>query len=427
VGLKVNRSFRSRRVLLAVSATAALVLLWVAPSAFAWPSASVTSPHPISVAYNGNDMLMTGGDEANTECTNDVTAWDTNGQPRLFAKLRNRPGCLGSELETYMYTVPQYEPYWPVGTTFAVHGAHIYAIDQSGNWYNFANGPCKDTDIPGITIDTGGNWGHLMFVTCSHSGTVYTVDNAGVARPFADLSQPPVSAHWVEGPAIAPRSFSQPSRLIIPDETTNNIYAFSPWDNTRSVSIMATFQGVEDIDFIPQNLCTYGQTGGAFFSSVPSSTGGEIDKRPPSDFAGYSNAAVLTSEYGQGLGILTGPGSVVPFQYGFDHNRTYEGSTFLTYKAGCGAVTDPHFATSTGLPLATTAASSKLAASTTSRKVGVGQRGVAPLPLYVQARRRQIREAPPRHLRLIGVSQRAKRCARSYVRFSGSRCHHKGG
>jgi hypothetical protein len=317
-----------------------------------------------------------------------------------------------------MYTVPEYEPNWPVGTTYVVHGAHIYAVDRNGNWFNFANGPCADNDIPGVTIDTGGNWGHLMFVTCSASGKVYTVDNGGVPRLFADLSKPPVSAHWLEAPVIAPRSFSQPSRLLIADEATNNIYSFSPWDDSRSVSIMATFNGIEHIDFIPQNLCTLGATGGAFFSAVPSSTGGEIDKRPPADFNGYGGAAVLSSEYGQGLGILTGPGSVIPFQYGYDHSRTYEGSTFMTYKQGCGAVTDWRGYTPTGVPLPQWNPNAKIAP-------GAGT--TFAIPMRVQALRQRIRNAPPRRLTFRANGRRAVACARKYVRFRGYGCYARRG
>jgi hypothetical protein len=410
--LSITSLLSTRRALLLAAAVAVAVAL-SAPAAHAWPSPWVTSPHPIGLAYNGNDILMTGGDEANTECTNDVTAWNSSGQSRLFAKLRDRPGCIGSELETYMYTVPEYEFAWPVGTTYVVHGSHIYAIDRDGNWFNFANGPCKDNDIPGVTIDTGGNWGHLMFVTCSTSGTVWTVDNAGVARLFADLSKPPISAHWVEGPAIAPRSFAQPSRLLITDEATNNIYSFSPWDDTRSPSIMATFPGIEHIDFIPDNICTYGNTGGGFFSAVPSWNGGEIDKRPPADFAGYSNAAVLTSEYGQGLGILTGPGNVIPFQYGYDHSRTYEASTFLTYKQGCGAVTDWRGYTRTGVPLP---------AWNPDAKIQPGAGTTLAMPMKIQAIRHRVRKPPPKRLHFRGVSTRAKQCAKRYVRFSRTAC-----
>jgi hypothetical protein len=231
---------------------------------------------------------------------------------------------------------------------------------------------------------------------------------------FADLSKPPVSAHWLEAPAIAPRSFVQPSRLLVGDEATNNIYSLSPWDDSRSVSIMAQFPGIEDIDFIPQNLCTYGDTNGAYFSAVPSSTGGEIDKRPPSDFAGYGGAAVLTSEYGTGLSILTGPNSVTPFQYGYDHNRTYEGSTFMTYKAGCGAVTDTRGYTATGVPLAQPAWDSRVR----SRK-GLRMRM---LPWRMQALRQKFRKHPPRRLKLRGANRRAQKCARKYERFRGPAC-----
>jgi hypothetical protein len=392
---------------------AALLLALAVPAAYAWPSPWVISPHPISVAYNGQSLLMTGGDEANTECTNDVTAWDMNGQSSLFARLRNRPGCIGSELETYMYTVPEYEPLWPTGTTYAVHGSHIYAIDQNGNWQNFSNGPCNDNDIPGVTIDTGGNWGHLMFVTCSNSAKVFTIDNAGVPRLFLDLSQPPVSAHFLEAPVIAPRGFAQPSRLLITDEATNRIYSISPWDDSRSVSVMATFNGIEHIDFIPQNLCTYGNTGGAFFSAVPSSTGGEIDKRPPADFAGYSNAAVLSSEYGQGLAILTGPDNVIPFQYGYDHNRTYEGSTFMTYKQGCGAVTDWRGYSPTGVPLGTWNPDAKI-------QPGAGTSFAT--PMKTQAIRQRLRKPPPKRLRIVSSGAHATSCARRYVRFRGTGC-----
>ena len=398
---------------LVLAALAVVGLMTSASVAHAWPSTWATSPHPIGLAYNGNDLLMTGGDEANTECTNDVTAWDSTGVSRLFARLRDRPGCIGSELETYMYTVPEYEFAWPAGTTYAVHGAHIYAIDQQGNWFNFANGPCQDNDIPGVTVDTGGNWGHLMFVTCSGSGKVFTIDNAGVTRLFADLSKPPISAHWVEAPAIAPRSFAQPSALLIADENQSKVYSFSPWDDSRTATVMASFPGVEHIDFVPENLCTYGNTGGAFFSAVPSWDGGTIDKRPPADFAGYAGAAVLTSEYGQGLGILTGPDNVIPFQYGYDHGRTYEASTFMTYKQGCGAVTDWRGYTHTGVPLPQWNADARI-------QPGAGTRFA--MPMKIEATRQRIRKPPPKRLKLRGASRAAKQCARQFVRFKGRRC-----
>src|SRR3954453_12570569 len=114
--LSRTRSLPKRRAALSGSPFAACVLC-VVPAAHAWPTPWVSSPHPIGLAFKGNDMLMTGGDEQNTERTNDVTAWDGSGQSPLFARLRDRPGCIGSERETYMYTVPEYEFAWPVGTT----------------------------------------------------------------------------------------------------------------------------------------------------------------------------------------------------------------------------------------------------------------------------------------------------------------------
>jgi hypothetical protein len=404
-------NFKTRCLLLA--AIAAVAAIGWAPVANAYPSNFATSAHPIGLAYNGTDLLMTGGDEANTECTNDVTAWNTSGQSRLFAKLRDRPGCVGSQLESYMYTVPEYEFAWPVGTTYVVHGAHIYAIDKDGNWFNFADGPCKDNDIPGVTIDTGGNWGHLMFVTCSTSGKVYTVDNAGVPRLFADLSKLPIKAGWLEAPAIAPRGFSQPSALLIADENQSKVYSFSPFDDSRSATVLATFPGVEHIDFIPENLCTFGDTGGAFFSAVPSWDVGTIDKRPPADFAGYGGQAVLTSEYGQGLGILTGPGNVIPFQYNYDRSRTYEASTFMTYKQGCGAVTDWRGYTHTGVPLPQWNPDARILPGAHTRFA---------IPMKIEATRQRIRKRPPHRIKLFGASRAAKQCARQFVRFKGQRC-----
>jgi hypothetical protein len=177
---------------------------------------------------------------------------------------------------------------------------------------------------------------------------------------------------------------------------------------------MATFPGVEDIDFIPQNMCTLGNTGGAFFSSVPAWPQSHIEKRPPTDFAGYGGAAVLTTEYGAGLGILTGPDNVISFQYGYDHNRVYEGSTFLTYKEGCGAVTDSRAYTPTGVPLAEPNWYGKMAPGRNG--------GPFSVPLKVQATRNRLRQPPPRRLRFRVASERAKACARTFKRFHGAKC-----
>lgn len=312
---------RPRLALLCLAAALAVALI-TAAAAQAYPAKFASHPHPISVTYNGQYLLATGGDSATTECSDNVFAYNANGVASQFTTLRNQPGCLGSELENYMVTVPADQPYWPAGVTYVARGGHIYELQRDGSFTHFSYGPCTDSDIPGITLDTTGSFFYLMFVTCARSGQVFYIDNAGISHLFASLAP-----NFIEAPQVAPAGFPGLGKtLMVTDEVSGRIYALPLGGG---VSTITGLSSPEDIKFIPPKLCTFGD--GSYFSAVPP---GEIARRKPTDFTGLTGA-VVTGENG-GLWIMSAPDKITPFQANFDLRRTYEGSTFITYPSGCG-------------------------------------------------------------------------------------------
>ena len=293
----------------ALVATLAVFLLQAPVARSAVPSTVFANhPHPISMAFNGNRLLVVGGDATATECSNVVTAYDTTGAASTFATLPDQPGCIGSELEDALYSVPKGLPGWQYGTTFVLRGSKIYALSQAGTVSLFANSGCTDGEIVDGTFDTVGTFGYQLIVSCASSDSIYTVSPTGVTTL--------VRAHlpyFGEGGAVVPSTFpSYGGQLLLPGENTGNIYALSP---TGVVSTVGSWPGTnpEQILVVPNNPCTFGAGGGSLFTaSVP----GDIIERPASEFSLMGGDVLVADENNGGnaggFGVMTGPGTPTP-------------------------------------------------------------------------------------------------------------------
>jgi hypothetical protein len=167
-----------------------------------------------------------------------------------------------------------------------------------------------------------------MIVTCS-SGQVYTVGPH--SSPTATL----VATVGVdlEGPDVAPVSFGSFGGCIFAaNDLSGDVYAVCP---SGGFSIVASWPGADGVRFIPsrngQPPCEFDLSGGAFFYAVFPT---HIQNVPASDFAGLGGDAVVVSESGAGLGLLTPTLSIGLFP-GSLLGEQHEGSTFVDFSVGC--------------------------------------------------------------------------------------------
>jgi len=111
--------------------------------------------------------------------------------------------------------------------------------------------------------------------------------------------------------------------VLVASETTSTVFAVS---SSGVVSTVATWPSAESVHFIPSTVCSFGTSGGAFFTAIFST---HITKFPPTDFTGLGGSALVTSEFGGGIGLLTSSGGSVSVSTFQTNIGQHEGSALV--------------------------------------------------------------------------------------------------
>jgi len=129
----------------------------------------------------------------------------------------------------------------------------------------------------------------------------------------------------MEGPVVAPMSFAPFGGMaIVASENNSAVYASAA---SGAAYYAAYWPGAESIHVVPDRVCSFGASGGAFFSAMYPT---HIEKFPPSDFAGLGGRLLVTSESGGGIGLLTSTGNGAVAVSSFQTNiGQHEGSAFV--------------------------------------------------------------------------------------------------
>jgi hypothetical protein len=265
-----------------------------------------------------------------------VLSIDSSGVVSVFATLPERPqGCF----EDYIAVAGPADlskPGFPSPTKggfisnylYVAQGAQILQITPDGVVSPFTTIPYCGQSHTGITFDLTGSFGYKMVVTCER-GNIWTVSATGAPTLVANVAAAlGLASVLIENPNVAPQSF-QPygGHLFVAAESLGKVLAVSP---AGAVKRVATWPGAEGIHFIPDTKCDVGASGGTFFTAIKRKDGpGSVVKFPLSAFAGKSGRALVTSESGAGIGLLTPTGdpTIVPTLFHSNIGK-HEGSAF---------------------------------------------------------------------------------------------------
>ncbi|MDB4894858.1 MAG: hypothetical protein JWN15_1120 [Firmicutes bacterium] len=238
------------------------------------------------------------------------------GVSSLFAWLQPRPaGCY----EEYLAVSPGLGGF-TANEIYVLQGTHVVKVTADGSSVTtFTTIPSLSPTHSGITFDQVGTWSHDMIVT-SQSGEVWRITSAGVATMVKQLP----AGVMIEGPAVAPNSFAPYGGwVLVGSENTSRVYAISP---SGTVAIAADWPSAESIHVIPDNACSFGTSGGSFFSAnYPYG----LVRFPTTDFAGLGGKVMVTSENGGGVGLMSANGTSVAISSFDAEPYHYEGSAFV--------------------------------------------------------------------------------------------------
>jgi hypothetical protein len=165
------------------------------------------------------------------------------------------------------------------------------------------------THRTGITFDRVGLFGYQMIVTCAN-GKVWRVNAAGTPSLVADVAAAlGLASVRIENPAVAPPGFAPyGGHALVAAAVLGKVLAISP---AGAVADVANWHGAKGVYRIPADKCDFGMSGGSFFAAIRAHNGGQgtIYKFPISSFGGLSGRALVTSESGAGIGLLTPTGA----------------------------------------------------------------------------------------------------------------------
>ncbi len=246
-----------------------------------------------------------------------------------FATLLPRlsSGCF----EQYIAITPGSLGGWTPNRAFITEGPAIVQIDAIAGGgviggTPFVTIPSLPVTHNGITFDHVGAWSNNMIIAGAASGQVWTVTSGGVPTLVATVPA------FIEGPDVAPSSFAPcPGCILVASETASAVYAVTPCSTPPCpVSFLIGWPSAESVHVIPPNPCSFGVSGGSFFTVLFPVT---VDKFPPTDFTGLGGQMLVTSEFGGGIGLLTSSGSTPTISQFQTNIGQHEGSAFVDCQA----------------------------------------------------------------------------------------------
>jgi hypothetical protein len=270
--------------------------------------------HPVGVAATPGRLLVTSPSCGNPR---QLLSVDSGGAVSVFATLPPRPaGCF----EDYLAVAGPADPTklgfptptaggFPSNHVYVTQGPSILRVSPEGTVSAFTTIPGCEPSGSGITFDRAGTFGYQMLVSCS-GGKVWKI-TAGGARALVADAAAALGLGWVriENPDVAPATFSPyGGHVFVAAPLLGKVLAISPYG---VVKVVASWPGAKGISFVPSLKCDMGLSGGVFFTAIkatPTASGG-LYKFPLASFAGLSGRAVVTSETGAGMGLLTPTGA----------------------------------------------------------------------------------------------------------------------
>jgi len=301
---KIKMKTRIRISLIIMMLMAAAGLFYAAnPTFFAFVN------FPTGMAASSTQLLVS------EYCRPQIDSISSTGVVTPFATV---PGNVGECKERYLAIAPAVGT-WTPSEIYATDGAAVYKITPDGSSVTlFTTVASCGNDHTGITFDHVGTFGFDMILTCLN-GEVWRVNPAGTSTHVASVGTE------LEGPAVAPLSFgTYAGQILAANDDMGQVWAVK---NDGTFTLAFSWAGAESVHVIPNTLCNFGNSGGAFFSALQQAN--QVDKFPATDFLGFGGDILIVSEAGGGISKVHWNGSSY-VQTTFDTNPFgYEGSAFV--------------------------------------------------------------------------------------------------
>jgi len=193
---------------------------------------------------------------------------------------------------------------FPAGEVYVTQGNVIYKIASTGGTptvFATIHGLNEAALLSagfhsGITFDAVGTFGYNMIVTVVDETTVgdtstlvthvYTISASGSVTELTTVGG------RAEGPEVSPMT-AKPygGYLFLGNETNSAVDAIS---SSGTLSVVASVPEAESVRFIPENSCTYGNTGSSYFQTEYRAN--ELVGFSPSQLSGVNGSALVPDE-----------------------------------------------------------------------------------------------------------------------------------
>jgi Tol biopolymer transport system component len=233
---------------------------------------------PVGIAFSPSaGMLVTQNNR------DQVLAVDDAGETSVFATL---PATGNASLERYIAVSPGLGGF-PAGNVYVTVRQDILEISPDGSTVAvFATIPALPSSNNTINFDTVGTFGNDMLVAAGKKADLWRIDSTGAAERVVDLTGEGIQE--LEDPEVAPLDYTPyGGEVIITSKLDNEVYAIQP---DGDYTVVAPFDGADDVAFVPQVVCNYESSGGAFFLAMRDED--QILRMPGSDFDGVTGALV---------------------------------------------------------------------------------------------------------------------------------------
>jgi hypothetical protein len=259
----------------------------------ATPSTFVVSTpysNPIAIVAKTTDELLI------TEYCVPPGGWsifsvDSEGNFTQWGDRSTRPNDTRSCLEEYLAISPGV-PGFPADYVYVTQGKKIFEFTSEGKFVEVLTvTTIYNNDHTGITFDQVGTFESRKMIITSQAGHVYTIGSDREAAFLANVGE----EH--ESPVVIPVGFGPlGGQVWTAAENSGRVIATSP---TGEVTTVVTETPRADvIQLIPNSICNFGASGGAFFVTNTFNDGGlgRIVKFPASDFTGLEGDVLVAGE-----------------------------------------------------------------------------------------------------------------------------------
>jgi Tol biopolymer transport system component len=233
---------------------------------------------PVGLAFSPTaGMLVTQNNKDHVRAVSDA------GVTTTFADL---PPTGNATLERYIAVNPGLGCWAPKENyVYVTVRKDILEISPDGSTVEvFATIPALANSNNSVNFDTVGTFGFDLLLASGPKADLWRIACDGTRSRVVDLELP----QELEDPEVAPLDYAPyGGQVIVSSKLDNSVYAI---DVDGNVTFVGPWDAADDVAFVPSTVCSYGNSGGAFFLAMRDEN--RILKMPAERFDGVTGALI---------------------------------------------------------------------------------------------------------------------------------------